>query len=59
MSQSCFSLRFFSQNLSRSYLQYVGIRGIYIGVCLDAKGQVCNKQNGLAAWPHDLTKSRV
>ena len=25
----------------------------------NAKGQVCNEQSGLAAWPHDLTESRA
>ena len=61
MSQSClygFSLKI----LSRSSLQYVGIRGIYTGVCLcvwNAKGEVCNKQSGLVTWPRNLTESQV
>ena len=25
----------------------------------NAKGQVCNKHGGLAAWPRDLTESRA
>ena len=52
------SILFFSRVslkiLSGSYLQYVGIRGIYTGVCLESKGQFfpnrVNWRLGLATW---------
>ena len=40
-----------------SSLQYVGIRGIYTGVCLECERSVFPKQNGLATWPHDMIES--
>ena len=45
--------------LSGNYLQYVGIRGIYTGVCLECEKSVFPKESGLATWPRDLTKLRV
>ena len=48
-----------SKILSRSSLHFVGIRGIYIGVCMECEESVFPKQSGLATWPHDLIKSRV
>ena len=48
MSQSCFSLGVSLKILSRSSLQYVGIKGIYIGVCLECEKLVFPKQGGLA-----------
>ena len=45
--------------LSRSSLHFVGIRGIYTGVCMECEGSVFPKQSGLVTWPRDLTKSRV
>ena len=59
MSQSCFSLGFSLKILSGSSLQYMGIRGIYTGVCLECKMLVFPKQSGLATWPHDWTELRV
>ena len=57
------SILFFSRvslsKFSGSSLQYVGIRGIYIGVCLECKRSVFPKQSGLATWPRDLIESRV
>ena len=45
--------------LSRSSLHFVGIRGIYTGVCMECKESVFPKQSGLATWPRDLIESRV
>ena len=59
MSQSCFFSRISLKILSGSYLQYVGIRGIYTGVCLECKMSVFPKQSGLVTWPRDLTESRA
>ena len=56
MSQSCFFSRV---SLSRSSLQYVGIRAIYTGVCLECEMSIFRKQNGLATWPRDLTDLQV
>ena len=44
MSQSCFSLEFFSG----SSPHFVGIRVFIVGYVWNAKSQFCNKQNGLA-----------
>ena len=46
MSQSCFSLGFLSKILSGSSLQYVGIRGIYTGVCLECERSVFPNKSG-------------
>ena len=59
MSQSCFSLGFLSKILSGSSLKYVGIRGIYTGVCLECERSVFPKQSDLATWLRDLIESRV
>ena len=40
-----------------SSLHFVGIKGIYTGVCLECKESVFPKQSGLATWPLDLTRS--
>ena len=46
------SILFFSRvslsKFSRNSLQYVGIRGIYTGVCLKCERSIFPKQNGLA-----------
>ena len=50
---------FFSRvSLSRSSLRYMGIRGIYTGVCLECRRSIFPKQSGLATWPRDLIHSR-
>ena len=55
------SILFFSRvslsKFSRNSLQYVGIRGIYTGVCLKCERSVFSKQSSLATWPRDWTKS--
>ena len=60
MSQSCFSLGFLSQNSLRKLSIIRGYKG-HLCWCVfwNVKGQVCNKQGGLAAWPRDLIESRV
>ena len=45
--------------LSGSSLHFVGIRGIYTGVCLECEESIFPKQIGLVTWPRDLTESRV
>ena len=55
MSQFCFSLKI----LFESSLHFVGIRGIYIGICMECEELVFPKQSGLATWPRDLIESRV
>ena len=43
------SILFFSLTiLTKSSLQYVGIKGIYIGVCLECERLFFLKQSGLA-----------
>ena len=56
------SILFFSRvslsKFSMEALYNTWVEGVFILVCVwNAKGQVCNKQSGLVAWPHDLTKS--
>ena len=54
-----FLLGFSLKILTKSSLQYVGIKGIYIGVCLECEKLVFPKQSALVTWPLDLTKSQV
>ena len=37
----------------------MGIKGIYIGVCLKCERLFFLKQSGLATWPRDLTESQA
>ena len=58
------SILFFSRGFSLkipsgSSLHFVGIRGIYTGVCMECAESVFPKQSELATWPCDLIKSRV
>ena len=57
------SILFFSRvslsKFSGSTLHFMGIRGIYTGVCMECKESVFPKQSGLATWPRDLIESRV
>ena len=50
-----FSLKILSENS----LHFVGIKGIYTGVCMECEESVFPKQSGLATWPRDLTESQV
>ena len=59
MNQSCFSLGFALNILSRSSQHFVGIRGIYTCVCLECERSVFPKQGGLVTCPRDLTDSRA
>ena len=54
-----FSRVYLSKFLSGSFLHFVGIRGIYTGVCMECEESVFPKQSGLATWPCDLIESRV
>ena len=54
-----FSKVFSLKILSGSFLQYVDMRGIYTGVCLECERSVFPKQSGLATWPRDWTESRA
>ena len=58
------SILFFSKvslsKFSMEALYNTWVEGVFILVCVwNAKGQVCNKQSGLAIWPRDLIESRV
>ena len=59
------SILFFPRvSLSKFFLEafyntWVGVRGIYTGVCLECEKSVFPKQSGLATWPCDWTESRV
>ena len=58
------SILFFSRvSLSKilpgSSLHFVGIRGIYTGVCMECEESVFPKQSGLVTWPRNLIESRV
>ena len=58
------SILFFSRislsKFSVEALYNTWVEGVFILVCVwNAKGQVCNKQSGLVAWPRDLTNLRV
>ena len=57
------SILFFSRvsllKFSPEALYFVGIRGIYISVCMECEESVFPKQSGLASWPRDLAESRV
>ena len=46
VNQSCFSLRFLSQNSSGSSLHFVGIRGIYTCVRMDCEESVFQNRAG-------------
>ena len=42
-----------------SSLHFVGIKGIYIGVCMECEESIFPKQSELATWPRDLTEARA
>ena len=55
-----FFLQGFSLNILFGSFQYfVGMRGIYTGVRMECEESGFSKRNWLAAWPRDLTESRV
>ena len=57
------SILFFSRvslsKFSGSTLHFMGIRGIYTGVCMECEESVFLKYSGLVTWSCDLTESQV
>ena len=59
MSQSCFSLGFFSQNSFWKFSTFHEYKGIYSKVCMECEELVTTKQGVLATQAHDLNESRA
>ena len=59
MSQSCFSLGFFSQNSLWKPFTFRGYKGIYSRVCMECEESVTTKQGIMVTRARDWNESRA